>query len=65
MFLITVAQGGFNTADAIIQVVMFLVMLLIPAVFVFLFLMFKKQREKTKRLEAKVDQLLNQKSKNT
>ena len=65
MFLITVTLGEFHSADAIIQVIMFLVMLLIPAAFILLFLMFKKQREKTKRLEAKVDQPLKQKSKNT
>ncbi|KHE67945.1 hypothetical protein [Halobacillus sp. BBL2006] len=58
MFLLTTAQGGMNTGDVIIQVIFFLVMIAVPLAFLYFFINIRKQGNELKRIEGKLDVLV-------
>ncbi|WP_079527929.1 hypothetical protein [Halobacillus hunanensis] len=59
MFLFVAGQSSFNTGDAIVQLILFLVLLSVPVSIVFLFVSFRKQSKKSRQLEERVDKLLD------
>ncbi|RIW37289.1 hypothetical protein D3H55_04415 [Bacillus salacetis] len=55
-------QAGFNGGDILFQLIMFILLLGIPAALLFLFLaLMKKRKSRLDRIEKKLDSLLKEK----
>ncbi|MBX9975892.1 hypothetical protein [Cytobacillus firmus] len=61
MNFLIIAQAGFNTGDILFQLLAFAFLLTIPAFMVILFFIFKRRNGRLKRVEEKLDRLLENK----
>ncbi|MDM5227214.1 hypothetical protein QUF73_13465 [Cytobacillus sp. NJ13] len=61
MNFLIIAQAGFNGGDILFQLLAFAFLLTIPAFMVILFFIFKRRNDRIKRVEEKLDRLLENK----
>ncbi|MHC0035323.1 hypothetical protein [Pseudoneobacillus sp. C159] len=62
MYLLTAAHG-MNVGDIIFQLIMFIILLAIPLAIIIVFLVIRKNNNRLKRVEEKIDKLLSEKGK--
>ncbi|MDF2038327.1 hypothetical protein P2R12_15280 [Cytobacillus oceanisediminis] len=61
MNFLILSQAGFNGGDILFQLLAFAFLLTIPAIIFILFFIFKKRNDRLKRVEEKLDRLLENK----
>ncbi|WP_370221926.1 hypothetical protein [Cytobacillus sp.] len=61
MNFLILSQAGFNAGDILFQLLAFAFLLTVPAIIVILFFIFKRRNDRLKRVEEKVDRLLENK----
>ena len=61
MNFLILSQAGFNAGDILFQLLAFAFLLTVPAIIVILFFIFKRRNDRLKRVEEKLDRLLENK----